>query len=77
MSDGRAPGKRGSQAPYPHDLWMVDPRFVNAAAKDFRLLPNSPLVDVGVALKDVPTDFVGVARPQGSGYDIGTYEFKP
>ena len=77
MSDGRAPGKRGSQAPYPHDLWMVDPRFVNAAAKDFRLLPNSPLVDVGVALKDVPTDFVGVARPQGSGYDIGAYEFKP
>lgn len=76
MSDGRAPGKRGSRAPYPHDLWMVAPEFVNAAAKDFRLLPNSPLVNAGIALKDVPTDFLGVGRPQGSGYDIGAYEYK-
>jgi len=74
MSDGRSPGTRGSQSPYLRDLWMVDPRFVNAAAKDFRLLPDSPLVDAGVALEDVPRDLIGVARPQGSGYDIGAYE---
>ena len=76
MSDGRAPGSHGSQAPYPHDLCMADPRFVNAAAKDFRLQPNSPLVDAGVTLEDVPTDFVRVPRPQGSGYDIGAYELQ-
>ena len=34
MSDGRAPGTRGSQAPYPHDLWAINPGFVNAAARD-------------------------------------------
>jgi hypothetical protein len=55
MSDGRRPGRQGSRAPYPHDLWMVEPRFVNAAAKDFRLLPHSPLLGAGVVLKDVPT----------------------
>jgi len=77
MSDGRAPGKLGSRAPYPHDLWRVDPKFVSAATKDFRLLPNSPLVDAGVTLKDVTVDILGVPRPQGAGYDIGAYEFKP
>ncbi len=76
MSDGRAPGSRGSQAPYPHDLWMADPRFVDAATKDFRLQSNSPLVDAGVTLKDVPTDFVKAARPQGNGFDIGAYELQ-
>ena len=74
MSDGRAPGTRGSRAPYPHDLWGVDPRFADAPAKDFRLLPNSPLLDAGINLKGVATDFAGVKRPQGSGFDIGAYE---
>jgi hypothetical protein len=30
-----------------------------------------------VALNEVRTDFVGVPRPQGKGYDIGAYECKP
>lgn len=77
MSDGRAPGTRGSQAPYPRDLWAINPGFVNAAAKDFHLLPNSPLVSAGVFLKDVTTDFAGVPRPQGSAYDIGAFQHKP
>jgi hypothetical protein len=77
MSNGRAPGKLGSRAPYPHDLWRVDPKFVSAATKDFRLLPNSPLVDAAVTLNDVTVDILGVPRPQGAGYDIGAYEFKP
>jgi len=76
MSDGRPPGKSGSQAPYPHDLWGIDPKFVNVAGKDLRLTPSSPLVDSGVELKEVKTDFTGVLRPQGAGYDIGAYEYK-
>ena len=74
MSDGRPPGKAGSEAPYPHDLWGVAPQFVNAAGKDLRLTPTSPLVGRGIALQEVSTDFAGVARPQGAGYDIGAYE---
>jgi hypothetical protein len=77
MSDGRAPGTRGSHVPYPRDIWGVDLGFVNAAGKDFHLLPKSPLRDAGVPLKDVTTDFEGVPRPQGSAYDIGAYEHKP
>ena len=77
MSDGRPPGTLGSHAPYPHDLWGVDPKFVNVTARDLRLLPNSPLVDAGVALKDVTVDIRGVPRPQGRGYDVGAYESKP
>jgi hypothetical protein len=76
MSDGRPPGKEGSQAPYPHDLWGIDPQFVNGASKDFHLTPTSPLVDSGIVLKEVTTDFAGVPRPQGAGYDIGAYEYK-
>jgi hypothetical protein len=77
MSDGRAPGKRGSEAPYPHDLWAINPGFVNAAAKDFRLLPRSPLVGAGITLKNVTTDFVGLPRPSGSSCDIGAFEKRP
>jgi hypothetical protein len=40
----------------------------------FRLSPDSPAIDAGVSLADVQTDFYGVARPQGTGYDIGAYE---
>jgi hypothetical protein len=72
MSDGRPPGRDGSHAPYPHDLWMANPEFANAAAKDFRLLPTSPLVDAGLVLKDVGTDLTGVVRQRGN--DIGAYE---
>ncbi|MGH9327121.1 MAG: right-handed parallel beta-helix repeat-containing protein [Terriglobia bacterium] len=76
MSDGRPPGRLGSRAPYSHDLWMINPGFVNAGAKDFRLLPNSPLVGAGVVLKDVPTDIRSIKRAQSRGYDIGAYEYK-
>jgi len=76
MSDGQPPGKGDSQAPYPYDLWGIAPQFVNAAGRDLRLTPNSPLVDSGVELKEVKTDFIGVSRPQGTGYDIGAYEYQ-
>ena len=76
-SDGRAPGTRGSQAPYRHDLWAVSPGFINAAGKDFRLRSTSPLVNAGISLKDVTTDFAGVPRPPGPGYDIGALEHRP
>jgi hypothetical protein len=73
MPDGRPPGKAGSQAPYPHDLWGIAPSFVDAAGKDLRLTRSSPLVGGGIALLEVSTDFAGEPRPQGAGYDIGAY----
>src|SRR2546427_12298046 len=70
-SDGQAP--KGS--PYPGDLWMVNPQFVNLATGNFHLQPGSPLIDKGTTLSQVTNDYDGVARPQGSAYDIGAFEY--
>ena len=41
------------------------------------LLPNSPAVDAGGDQAAPPTDQRGVARPQGSGSDMGAFELVP
>jgi len=65
----------GSNTTLSHNL-TTDSKFVNPAAGDFHLTSGSPAIDAGVSLADVPTDFDGTPRPQGSGYDMGAYEFK-
>ena len=69
-SDGQPPWGD----PYPHDLWQVDPQFVNPGEYDFHLLPSSPAIDAGITLTNVIDDFDGNVRPQGGGYDIGAFE---
>ncbi len=64
----------GSETVQDHNLMSVDPLFVDAAHHDFRLQPTSPAIESGITLSEVSDDFVGVSRPQGTGYDIGTYE---
>jgi parallel beta-helix repeat protein len=59
------------------DNLTTDPRFVNPDAMNFRLQAGSPAVDKGAAIAEVPRDLDGVSRPQGAGYDIGAFEFKP
>src|SRR5947209_2509162 len=54
---------------------MVDPVFVNFASRDFHLQSTSPLINKATTLSAVTNDYDGVARPQGSGYDIGALEF--
>jgi parallel beta-helix repeat protein len=61
--------------PFPHDLWQVDPQFVNSAGYDFHLLSSSPAIDAGITLAYVIDDFDGNVRPQGEGYDIGAFEY--
>lgn len=51
-----------------------DPKFANLEATNFRLLPGSPAIDAGVNT-GIATDFDGVLRPQGSGFDLGAFEF--
>jgi hypothetical protein len=50
----------------------IDPSNANA----FRLSLGSPAIDAGT-MTPVYQDFVGTARPQGSGWDIGAFEFAP
>ncbi|MGO8744445.1 MAG: NosD domain-containing protein [Thermoguttaceae bacterium] len=49
--------------------------FVNAAANDYHVLPNSPAVDAGIGAISAFKDLDGKSRPRGKGIDIGAYEF--
>ena len=52
----------------------ADPMFVNPAAEDFHLAAGSPMIDKATAMILFNTDKDRVARPTGSGVDIGAYE---
>ncbi|HAM37096.1 MAG TPA: hypothetical protein DCP85_14355, partial [Elusimicrobia bacterium] len=54
---------------------VADPKFVNAGTRDYHLRSDSPAINKGVALSYVDKDIEGKPRPQGSGYDIGAYEY--
>lgn len=69
-NDGRALQNSGTYS-HENDLWGVDPLFVSDT--DFHLSAGSPAIDAGLAVS-VETDFDGIPRPQGAGYDIGAYE---
>jgi parallel beta-helix repeat protein len=56
-----------------------NPNYVNAttqtlSAVDLSLMLGSPAIDSGTSTLVPSTDFNGLARPQGSGYDRGAYE---
>jgi parallel beta-helix repeat protein len=59
------------------ESWAVigNPSFVNPGGNDFHLQRGSLAIDNGLSLLEVPTDKDGNSRPQGSGYDLGAYEF--
>ena len=78
----------GSYLPLPgwseaHGVSGGDPKFVSYAgddtsgANDFHLLADSAAVDQGTDLSALgfSTDYDGVTRPQGAGWDIGAYEY--
>ncbi|MDY6856953.1 MAG: choice-of-anchor Q domain-containing protein [Thermodesulfobacteriota bacterium] len=55
----------------------LDPLFVDSAHGNFQFQLTSPAIDAGsseVAFI-VTRDFEGTTQPQGSGYDIGPYEY--
>jgi hypothetical protein len=52
-----------------------DPRFVNASAADFSLLPASSAIDAGTAANAPNHDFADSPRPSGSAHDIGAFEY--
>lgn len=51
--------------------------FVDNTNGNFHLLPSSQPINIGTSLVNsvVGIDIEGVSRPQGSGFDIGAYEF--
>lgn len=57
-----------------------NPQFINPtfdlATADYRLQADSPAIDAGSSVDAPAFDFDGRARPQGSGIDLGAYEYK-
>jgi hypothetical protein len=55
-----------------------DPKFVKYTGDstgDYHLQATSPAINAGTSTGAPATDYDGNSRPQGSGYDIGAYEF--
>jgi hypothetical protein len=62
-----------------NNLIDVDPKVVNVAARDFRLLPTSPAIDVGANNPPGglgPMDMDGHERITSGVVDIGAYELR-
>ena len=54
---------------------MSDPGLLGAANGEFTIDYTSVAYDAGATLAGVAHDLLGLARPQGSAYDIGCYEY--
>jgi hypothetical protein len=56
---------------------QADPKLVDLANGNVRLLPGSGAIDVGSAAAPLPSvDFDNIPRPQGAGHDVGAFEWK-
>jgi fibronectin type III domain protein len=53
----------------------LNPQFVTASTPNLHLQSSSPVIDKGLTIVIVPNDYDGISRPQGSGYDMGAYEY--
>ncbi|MHC4714982.1 MAG: choice-of-anchor Q domain-containing protein, partial [Planctomycetota bacterium] len=49
--------------------------FTDPGNDDYTLKSTSPAKDAGTTRSEVTDDIVGTARPQGSAYDMGCYEY--
>jgi hypothetical protein len=54
---------------------ITNPQFVSLSTSNFHLNSTSPCIDVGNSTLVPNVDFDGNIRPQGSGYDVGAYEY--
>lgn len=54
-----------------------DPLFINPSLNNFQLQSASPAINAGTSSVSsiISKDFLGISRPQGSGYDIGAFEY--
>jgi hypothetical protein len=64
-----------AQATAASNLAAADSAFVDVAASDYHLAAGSPAIDSGEVIASITADRDGAPRPQGSGYDIGAYEY--
>jgi hypothetical protein len=63
-----------------YNIWgtsyqKTNPLFTNPGGNNYTLQSLSPAINAGSATSISSTDYIGTARPQGAGYDIGAYEY--
>jgi hypothetical protein len=51
------------------------PGFISPDSQDLHLAPGSACIDHGTTDSTASEDFDGVLRPQGTGFDIGAFEY--
>ncbi|WP_269539388.1 choice-of-anchor Q domain-containing protein [Cerasicoccus fimbriatus] len=59
------------------DIPSYSTYFIDHTVNDYRLVSGSPAIDAGTSSSAPADDLMGDPRPQGSGYDVGAYEFAP
>ena len=59
----------------PNGINGGNPSFTDPSNLDFRLQPGSILIDQGVVISGVTSDFANTIRPLGTAPDIGAYEY--
>jgi len=57
------------------NILRANPQFVDPNNGDYRLQPGSPCINAGTPSGAPDIDALGIVRPQGSGVDIGAYEY--
>jgi len=58
-----------------NDHQTGDPLFADIADADYHILLGSPAIDTGSSTGAPVDDYDGSPRPQGSGFDIGAFEY--
>ncbi len=58
-----------------NNLVTGDPKFVNAAGRDYRLAGGSPAIDRGYYFSGLKNDIALTPRPRGAAIDLGAYEY--
>ena len=77
---GNTAGNYNLLVSVPQNVMTANAQFVNYQANgtgNYHLAAGSPCIDSGRSQGAPTTDYDGVSRPQGAGYDIGPYEWAP
>jgi hypothetical protein len=65
----------GSSDYYGSDYLIGDPQVVNRAGDNYHLQSTSPCIDAGSSVGAPTIDYDENTRPQGSGFDMGAFEY--
>ncbi len=58
-----------------YNLYNTSAGFINTSGDDYNLAYGSAAIGAGTSIYAPPYDIIGTTRPQGSGYDIGAYQY--